>query len=238
MSSIICCGLRDFRNLLTRGYLCMLSAITGMAGPAAQERVRERIRDWVKAAGHGSQRKLAARVPGLYGEPRSDQWISDILNRRSDVTLRDLDAVADAMDVPPGELVRRNDRNYLELTMAETRIVHYFRVLPYTIRQHWLGWLDFIFGDRTAYRAAGPQRAKGKDQRAKGGPSHGAQGPANLYPAYDPAEIRALAATLVALAERSQPSTSSTVGHLAPESPHRDASGGAPPPRTTRRDTK
>jgi hypothetical protein len=110
----------------------------------ASERVRQRMKEWVEREGHGSQRRLSQAVLGPMGEPKSDQWVSDILNRRADLTLRDLDAVAEYLQVPPGWLVRKHDRNYEELTMAESKVVNFFRQLPDTIRHAWLLIVDYF----------------------------------------------------------------------------------------------
>ena len=112
----------------------------------AADRVRARTKEWVAVHGHGSQRKLALAVLGKYGEPRSDSWISDILNGRADVSLRDLDALAEAMGIPPGDLVRRDDDHYLEVIPSEMRFLAHLRTLPDTVRQHLLGAWDYIFG--------------------------------------------------------------------------------------------
>ena len=105
-------------------------AASAMSEQPANVRVRQRITEWTKQHGHGSQRALAQAVPAKFGEPRSDSWISDIIAGRADLTLRDLDAVADHLGVPPGELVRRHDRQYLELRHLEARMVAYVRTLP------------------------------------------------------------------------------------------------------------
>lgn len=124
---------------------CDESAHAQMAQTTANERVRQRIHEWCARQGHGSQRRLARAVSGRFGKEKTDQWISDILNRRADVTLRDLDAIADHLQVPPGELVRRADRNYEELTMAESKVLFFYRTLPDTIRHHWLAWMEYVF---------------------------------------------------------------------------------------------
>jgi transcriptional regulator with XRE-family HTH domain len=109
----------------------------------ANQRVRQRIKDWVAQHGYGSQRQLARAVPAKFGEPRGDQWISDILKGRSDVRLKDLDYIAEAMGVPPGWLVRLPDRNYEELTMQESKMLTYFRALPDTVRHACLICMDY-----------------------------------------------------------------------------------------------
>lgn len=120
-----------------------------MGKPDAAQRVRERILEWVKREGHGSKSRLASVVPANYGTHKSRSWATSIQktreNKGQDVRLKDLDDVAHLMGVPPGELVRAYDRNYLELTMAEMRLVEYYRAMPETVRQHWLRFLDFVF---------------------------------------------------------------------------------------------
>jgi hypothetical protein len=124
----------------------------GVRMDTASERVRQRMKEWVEQQGHGSQRKLANSVLGPMGEPKSDQWVSDIINRRADLTLRDLDSVAETIGVAPGWLVRKNDRNYDELTMAETKVVSFFRQLPDTIRHAWLLIVDYFVSTKVLKR--------------------------------------------------------------------------------------
>lgn len=116
-----------------------------MSYEPCDERVARRIREWVDAAGHGSQTRLAAAIPSKFGEPKTVAWLNDIIHNRSDLSLRDLDAVAEAIDVPPGELVRRPDRNYVELTMTELKLVERYRSWPETIRHAVVTWLDYVF---------------------------------------------------------------------------------------------
>jgi transcriptional regulator with XRE-family HTH domain len=133
----------------------------------ANDRVRERIGEWVEKEGHGSQRRLARAVSGKFGEPKSDQWISDILNKRSDLTLRDLDAVASCMDVPPGWLVRGLDRNYDELTMAESKLLRFYRGLQDTVRTAWLLWLEYLFAQQEAALTKVAAKREQKTQQAR-----------------------------------------------------------------------
>jgi hypothetical protein len=113
--------------------------------PAASERVRQRIKEWVDQHGYGSQRQLARSVPAKFGEPHGDQWISDLVKGKADLRLKDLDPIADAMGVPPGWLVRRPDRNYEELSMQESKLLRYFRSLPETVRHGFITWMDYFF---------------------------------------------------------------------------------------------
>jgi transcriptional regulator with XRE-family HTH domain len=135
--------------------------------PTASDRVRDRIAEWVEREGHGSQRRLARAVSGKFGEPKSDQWISDILNKRADLVLRDLDAVADVLDVPPGWLVRGLDRNYDELTMAESKILRFYRGLPDTVRAAWLMWLEYVFSYQEATLTKVAAKREQKTQQAR-----------------------------------------------------------------------
>lgn len=115
----------------------------------AAQRVRQRIKDWLAKEGHGSQKRLADAVSSRYGQPKAPTWVTGIIsgpqNRGQDLRLADLDDVADCLGMQPGDLVRRHDRNYLELTTVETRLVQYYRALPETIRHGWIAWLDHMF---------------------------------------------------------------------------------------------
>lgn len=134
----------------------------------AATRVRRRIAEWVKEKGHGSRKTLAAAVKGLYGYSRSPSWVTDILDGPEhggqDLRLRDLDAIAEAMEVPPGDLVRRNDAIYMELSATEARLIRYFRAMPDVIRGHFLAYVDYIYGFQE--RALADQAAE-RDRRTK-----------------------------------------------------------------------
>lgn len=112
----------------------------------AADRVRKRIAQWLNEQGHGSRRRLADAVTGLYGEPRSQSWVTDIANGGQDLRLKDLDAVADEMGVAPGELVRRDDVIHLDLSHTEYRMVKFFRSMPDIARQHLVEYFGYIFG--------------------------------------------------------------------------------------------
>lgn len=123
----------------------MLSAMS--ADETATERVRQRIAEWVKQRGHGAQRELLKNIKAWCRDTRSDQWLSDILNRRAKIMLDDVDLVACAMEVPPGDLIRQRDRNYLELTMQESAVVLWFRSMTTDARRYFLGWLGILAGN-------------------------------------------------------------------------------------------
>ena len=116
----------------------------------AASRVRRRIFEWVSREGHGSRKVLADAVLGLYGKARSQSWVTDIIDGPEkggqDLRLKDLDAIADAMDVPPGELVRRDDRLYMEVSVMEMRMLKFFRAMPEITRHHLVAYFEYIFG--------------------------------------------------------------------------------------------
>lgn len=116
----------------------------------AAERVRQRIQEWTTREGHGSKKMLAAAVMSKYGDTKSLSWVTDLLRisgkKKSDLRLRDLDDVAEALGIPPGDLVRRPNDHYLEVTPTEMRLLHHFRSLPDAIRQHMIASMDYLFG--------------------------------------------------------------------------------------------
>lgn len=120
----------------------------------AAQRVRKRIKEWTDKQGHGSKKRLyeayRAAVTAQEGaapekEDEGQSWVTGILNGESDLRLRYLDAVADLLGEAPGWLVRKPDRNYHELTMAEERLVKYYRALPEITRHNWIAFLDYLF---------------------------------------------------------------------------------------------
>jgi hypothetical protein len=113
---------------------------------SAAVRVRRRITEWVNAQGHGSRKRLADAVRGLYGHARSGAWVTDIVDGKQDLRLRDLDGVAEALGVPPGDLVRRDDNFYLEVTHTERRLIGFYRSLPDVARHHLLEYFNYIYG--------------------------------------------------------------------------------------------
>lgn len=132
-----------------------------MRHESAAVRVRRRIAEWVKEQGHGSRTRLATAVRGLYGHARSGAWVTDIVDGKQDLRLRDLDAVADAVGVPPGELVRRDDTIVLELSHTEYRMVKFFRSMPDIARQHLVEYFSYIFGlQQTVLEAQQVERIK------------------------------------------------------------------------------
>lgn len=113
----------------------------------AAERVRKRLLEWTKERGHGSRKELAEAVPAPFGETKSSSWVTDLLREGggADLRLRDLDAVARLLDVPPGDLVRRNGDHYLEVTPTEMRLLRFHRALPEFTRHQVMGYFDYIY---------------------------------------------------------------------------------------------
>lgn len=118
--------------------------------PLLTQRVRERIKAYVDAQGHGAQRALLRHInrDRDVSDQRSDSWLSDILHKRADIMADDIDAVAAAMNVPPGDLVRGYDRNYWELTIEESDFVTWLRGLTSDGRRHFLSWVTATAAQR------------------------------------------------------------------------------------------
>lgn len=138
----------------------------------AAARVRRRLSQWVEAEGHGSRKRLAEAVLGLYGKSRSASWVTDLLDGPEaggqDLRLRDLDAVAAAMRVPPGELVATDGNEYVEVTASELRLLTFYRALPDVARHHWISLIDFLRGQRDD-RTAEARRVQARHIRRKRG---------------------------------------------------------------------
>lgn len=133
----------------------------------AAERVRARIVAWTKHSGRGSKKQLAEAVAGKYGVTRSATWVTDVTHGRQDLRLRDLDAIADAMEMPPGDLVRRDDHQYLEVTDTEARLLRYYRTLPNAVRTHWMAYLDYLytFHERALAEQAAERKRRTEETR-------------------------------------------------------------------------
>jgi len=132
----------------------------------AAARVRRRIAEWAKSEGHGSRKRLADAVKGLYGKARSASWVTDLIDGPDhggqDLRLRDLDAVAEVMGIPPGDLVRRDDNMYAEVTPSELRILRFHRSLPDVTRHHMMGYFDYIYN---LQQRALESQARDRDER-------------------------------------------------------------------------
>lgn len=134
----------------------------------AAARVRRRIAEWVNEQGHGSRKRLADAVKGLYGHSRSASWATDLIDGPDkggqDLRLRDLDAVAGAMGVQPGDLVRHNDNAYAEVTPTELRLLRFVRSLPDLARHHLISYFDYIYN---VQQQVLEQQARERDARTE-----------------------------------------------------------------------
>lgn len=151
----------------------------------AAARVRRRIKAWVDTEGHGSRKLLADAVKGLYGKGHSSSWVTDIIDgpdkKGQDLRLRDLDAVAEKMGVPPGDLVRRDDNMYAEVTPTEQRILRFYRALPDVARHHLVAYFDYLYtiqqkmletqAEERDARTAETKRMRAMEQRIKKRPT-------------------------------------------------------------------
>lgn len=142
-----------------------------MRAEDAAARVRRRLTRWVEDNGHGSRVRLARKVLGLYGKPRTSAWVTDLLDGPDgggqDLRLRDLDAVASAIGVPPGELVARDGHEYVEVTASELKLLRYYRSLPATIQHNMIAYLDFLFAAHQREQTNIEQQRQERTERAK-----------------------------------------------------------------------
>ena len=109
-----------------------------MVTPDAATRVRQRIARLLDDRGH-TQRALAKALG------HGDQWASNLLSGRSQLTWDDLDKVARFLNVPPSEIVRASDDAW-ELTPTEMRTVRALRMLPPVVRDHLVMLADYLIG--------------------------------------------------------------------------------------------
>lgn len=106
--------------------------------PDAPTRVRQRITRLLEE--RGLTNRALAKVIG-----HTDQWVSNLLAGRMLLSLRDLDAIAKALNVPPGEIVRVADEPW-ELSPTEMRVVRALRMLPPAVRDHLMLLADYLIG--------------------------------------------------------------------------------------------
>ena len=109
-----------------------------MVTPDAATRVRQRIARLLDDRGH-TQRALAKALG------HGDQWASNLLSGRSQLTWDDLDKVARFLNVPPSEIVRMSEDAW-ELSPTEMRTVRALRMLPPAVRDHLVTLADFLIG--------------------------------------------------------------------------------------------
>lgn len=115
-----------------------LLAGSSMSTPDVRTRVRQRIRRLLEDRGH-TNRAFATALG------HKDQWASNLLAGRFPLSLDEIDAVAEFLRVPPGEIVRVADEPW-ELTPTEMRVIRAIRMLPPPIRDHLVILADYLVG--------------------------------------------------------------------------------------------
>lgn len=109
-----------------------------------QTRIRLRIRARLEELGM-TGRELARQVrQDAVTDKEFDSWISGILNGTSGLHWKHLDAVADALNLAPSELVRYDDATLRELTPTEMRLLTHYRDWPKPIQDRWIDILDHL----------------------------------------------------------------------------------------------
>lgn len=127
---------------------CEVGAITGVIMPKATvtERLRSRLRAWLREEGRGAAARIARYSqdsPG--GSKILPQDLSYFLNPTSNkgrkgIQLDDLDDLAAATGLSIGELLSVTKKE--ELSAEEQRTVLAFRVLPPTLQEHFLAVIE------------------------------------------------------------------------------------------------
>lgn len=118
----------------------MNSVSAAVVNQNAAGRVRDRIRKRLSELGM-TQREFAKRLHHL------DGWASGLLGEhpRFDIALNDLDEVAEAIKLTPGDLVR-SDEDAWDLRPSEKRLVRAVRELPPPIRDHLIILAEYLVG--------------------------------------------------------------------------------------------
>jgi transcriptional regulator with XRE-family HTH domain len=110
---------------------------------SAPARVRARIEARLKELGmSGVELAKAVRPDANYSAQGS--WISGILSGDQNLRLDYLDAIADALNLSPSELIRYDDATLRELTPSEMRLLTHYRNWPRAVQDHWLEMLDYF----------------------------------------------------------------------------------------------
>lgn len=90
---------------------------------------------------------LAKSVSAAFGQHKTQSWVTGLVTKegkRQDLRLRDLDDVADAMKIHPGELVSRFGSRVYELRENEHRLIDAIRKLPSAMQPSFLDHLYFL----------------------------------------------------------------------------------------------
>lgn len=105
------------------------------------DRIRARAARLMQAT---RDRKKMKQVQVADGVGLSSSHISNFLKGKYELRLRHLDRLADALGVPPSELVRRTDEPLYELSDAEARLIGYYRQWTPDAQHALLSVLDFV----------------------------------------------------------------------------------------------
>jgi transcriptional regulator with XRE-family HTH domain len=98
----------------------------------AMERLRRRLRELLDERTPGGkirQKKLCQFLEGRGEKGKSEAWLSNILQGRRGIRLADLDGIAEFFNLPPGELIRHEGDELVEVTPMELAILRKFRRL-------------------------------------------------------------------------------------------------------------
>lgn len=107
----------------------------------AQTRIRLRIKARLEELGM-TARELARQARHDANEREVDAWISGILSGRQGVQWKHFDAIADALNISPSELVRYENATVRELTPSEMRLLKLVQEWPRDIFDRWLAILE------------------------------------------------------------------------------------------------
>lgn len=114
-----------------------------MPGRTVTERLRGRLRDWLKAEGWGAAKHLSAfshdRPGGTKISPQELSYFLRNTPNRKPLSLDDLDDIAAYFRVSVGELF---DLKQADLSGDEQRLVYAFRALPLPTQEHFLALLE------------------------------------------------------------------------------------------------
>ena len=109
----------------------------------ADERVRRRVRELLDRPKR-SQRKLAQALGVDHSE--LSRKLSNDPDKQRDFTLRQLDALAAYLEVPPAALLQDDASQLWELSRSEAMLVRLWREWPVDIQQFTMGLLSYFAG--------------------------------------------------------------------------------------------
>lgn len=121
-------------------------------GVRPSARARERLR-LALDSDNWTQRELAKRVG------KSQPWLQKILTGENALRLDDLDRVAAALGIPPGELIRDGGNELVEIAPTELQAVRALRAMSVEVRLHCVAVLSAAAqSGQTSEKARQPAR--------------------------------------------------------------------------------